>query len=281
MMVKIQSAIPLLLTKILLLLCIPFSGLSAQHCQYDFKNLVSVIPFSGDSQNVVKGLTIQLVFHTKDVPITLDQVEDLNYHPQPIINSNEFPGYFERITLQQGSEFEFTLNHYAAVYHNRQSWPKTYYLLVKDVDGNGNGGDFGTRIMEFDRGNSPKALTMHLCGYNKNAESQWMSYEPIFVDLNQNWVKSGELNECGTQIESWSVHYNTWQIDQRRDFCGYSNYTYATELETDSNSTSNRIICVKEQTCTHAFPHSERIDCVISELKNGKWIETQRIQGCE
>ncbi len=285
----------------------------AQHCEYDFQRLFGVVPFSGDTQNLVKGLTIQLVFHTKDLPILPNQVEDLHYNPVFNIPTTKHPGYFERKTLIQGGVFEFTQNHYSVDFHSRQSNPRLYYILVQDTDGVKNGGDFGTRVIELNSTGTTKQVSMSLCGSTKNKMNPMQSYEPIFIDLDQILNKSASKEDCGTQFEQWIFKEDTWLVQTRKNRCSQMYYSYVKQSEIDivgkrnlgsngsnkavnnlnsgtngsnsdnktTESPKNKWICVKEQHCYHVFPNSERIDCVVSELKNGQWVESQRIHGCE
>lgn len=41
------------------------------------------------------------------------------------------------------------------------------------------------------------------------------------------------------------------------------------------------ITMVRVIVCVHAFMHSEKIDCSVSELENGKWVDKSPILGCE
>lgn len=279
----------------------------SQHCEYDFVKLFGIVPFSGDTQNVVKGLEIQVAFHTLDNPLEPRLIFDSQYKYPPLNKyTNKETGDFEKLKLQQfAGDFKFTEDHYTSMFNIGQKHPAKFYVLIRDIDGDKNGGFFGTRIIEIESKKHSAGLDtvylknqmgnydsldlrlgkypyLSLCGTNPKAETPLQEYKPLYIQLNDQLEsfdpkKYGEFEDI--QFEKWKGNHGIWEIMSRQN----SNQTETNYYQwySDSLTLNREWRCVKTTLCWHVFPHSERVDCVTQELRNGQWIETDRIHGAE
>jgi len=279
----------------------------SQHCEYDFVKLFGIVPFSGDTKNVVKGLEIQVAFHTLDNPLEPRLIFDSQYKYPPVNKyTNKETGDFEKLKLQQfACDFKFTKDHYTSMFNIGQKHPAKFYVLIRDIDGDKNGGFFGTRIIEIESKKHSAGLDtvylknqmgkydsldlrlgkypyLSLCGTNPKAETPLQEYEPLYIQLNDQLEsfdpkKYGEFEDI--QFEKWKGNHGIWEIMSRQN----SNQTETNYYQwySDSLTLKRDWRCVKSTLCWHVFPHSERVDCVTQELRNGQWVETDRIHGAE
>ncbi len=279
----------------------------SQHCQFDFVKLISVVPFSGDTQNVVKGLEIQVAFHTTNQPLEPRLIFDSLYkHPPVNKYTNKETGEFERLILKPfACDFGFTQDHYTVMYNIGQHYPVNFYVLIRDIDGEKNGGFFGTWIIEIESKKHSAGLDtvylknhlgkydslemrlgkypcMSLCGTNPKAEKPFQKYEPLYIQLNDQ-LESFDPKKFGAfediQFEKWKGNHGIWEVLSRQNSKQTETNYYQWYL--DSMTFKREWRCVRSTSCWHVFPHSERVDCVTQELRNGQWVETQIIHGCE
>lgn len=279
----------------------------SQHCQYDFVKLIGLVPFSGDTQNVVKGLEIKVAFHTTDKPLDPRLIFDSQYkYPSENKYTNKVIGGFVRFTLQQnGQNFPFTQNYYTGMFNVGQKDPSKFYIMIRDTDGELNGGFFGTRIIEIESkkrqdgydtvymmnrlkqmdsfdvrlGKYPYVI---LCGTHPETNTTMSSYEPIFINLldRLETFDTAENKEfADIQFEKWKGNHGIWEIISRQNSMQLESNFYNWYVDSSSNKKEWR--CVKSNLCWHVFPHSERVDCVTQEFKNNQWIQTHAIHGCE
>ncbi|HEY1040858.1 MAG TPA: hypothetical protein VGF30_15690 [Bacteroidia bacterium] len=206
-------------------LCCNLSGLKAQHCQYDFYELIGIVPFAGDSTNVVNNLRISLV-DAKGNPVIQSQGiykgknKEVGRADMPLVfwrnpKPNKDVDHFA--SNIQSRHFPFAQNHYLLAFNAGQKKQKEYFIKLEDIDSTQNGGHFISRIIKL-----PINETLSLCGYSSRSDHHAQYYKPVYIDLNskrgvnEKFIPLGmtkELDGYRYEIDSTAVEAISINVD--------------------------------------------------------------------
>lgn len=298
--------------------CLQF--LQAQHCQYDALSIVGIFPHTTDTYTQIQGLKITLVdangepilvynyhysdeensFSGKRVPLTAwqnQQVEPDTEHRNKNIKRRLFD-FANTDYLLTGGFFK-----------------EAIYIKIEDVDHEHNGGYFETKMIAI-----PPEYFLRLCDYDMNSTKHKKEYKVFKVPLNliskQTYFlglqQSGDYNFDGyddiriarkkpDQYQKWDyylynskkdvyikdvllsrLHHATFDWVQQR-FSGSRSVVLDKLTRTNEvfNFFEGKFRITQKTTCKQTHESSERSDCTIYKLKNGKLVFVAFRQGAE
>ncbi|MFK7749625.1 MAG: hypothetical protein AB8B65_14610 [Kordia sp.] len=294
--------------------------LQAQHCQYDALSIVGIFPHTTDTYTQIHGLQITLV-DANGEPILVyqdrysDEKSSFPRKRAPLIawqNQLVDPDIKHSQKNLKRRLFGFAGNNYilTGVFYK-----EPIFIKIEDIDKEHNGGHFETKIVEI----TPEYF-LKLCGYRFRSPKHQKAYKvfkfPMNVISRQTYShglqQSGDYNfdgyddirvtsEAPNQYQKWdyflydvnrdsyvkdpflsSMHHLTFNWVEQTFYGSRSVFVdKLTRMSEVYDFFEGKIRMTQKTTCTQTHESSERSDCSIYKLQNGKLVLIEFRQGAE